>query len=80
MKNGRFTGNGFQASGNVADLHLAAFCLGVGAHELQIVHHDQVQPVIHHQPAAAGTQLPRRQTGGIVDIHFVIGHGGQGPG
>ena len=42
--------------------------MAVRAHQLQIVDHNHVQPVLHFQPSAAGAKLRRRDAGRIVDI------------
>ena len=60
-------GQALQRAGDVADLLHPVLALVVAAHQLQIVHDDQVQAVLGLQAARLGAQLQRRHGGRVVD-------------
>ncbi len=68
-------GDALEVARNLADLVLAVFDMAVRAHQLQIVDHNHIQPVLHFQPSAAGTELRRRDAGRIVDIDIEAASG-----
>ena len=70
-------GDGLEAAGNLADLQLAVLVAAVRRHQLQIVDHNQVQLLVQHEPAAAGTDLGRGDARRIVDIQVFPGQLGQ---
>ena len=61
-------GDALEVARNLADLVLAVFDMAVRTHQLQIVDHNHIQPMLHFQPSAAGAKLRRRDAGRIVDI------------
>ncbi len=62
-------GDGLQPLGDHGDLQHAAVRPGAGggAHELEVVHHDELQPPGPLQPAAAGAQRGDGDGRGVVD-------------
>ena len=67
--------NGLELATDLADFQLTVLHPLVGAHQAQIVQHYQIQPLLHHQTAAAGTELGGRQAGGIVDVNAAVAQG-----
>ena len=70
--------DGLELAADFGNLQLAAFHLAVGMHQAQVVHHDQVKALVHHQAAAAGAQLGGRDTRSIVDKDAAVGHRADG--
>ena len=68
QRNIQLLGDALEVAGDFADLVLPVFHMPVRAHQLQVVHHDEIKPVFHLEAAASGAQLRRRNAGRIVDI------------
>ena len=61
--------NRLQLAADFAHLQLTVLGLAVGVHKTQIVHDDEVKPLVHHQAAAARTELRRRDARRIVNVN-----------
>ena len=59
-------GERLQRAGDLGDLRRAVLARARNVHELEVVDHDETEPVLALEPAAAGAQLGRGQ-GGVVD-------------
>ena len=57
QRNIQLLGDALEVAGDFADLVLPVFDMSVRAHQLQVVHHDEIKPVFHLEAAASGAQL-----------------------
>ena len=70
--------NRLQLAADFAHLQLTVLGLAVGVHKTQIVHDDEVKPLVHHQAAAARTELRWRDARRIVNVNRGVRHGADG--
>ncbi len=61
-------GQPLHRTADVGDLLLAALHPALGAHQLQVVDDDQVEPVLGLEPPRLGPDLHRRHRRGVVDV------------
>src|SRR5690242_6696177 len=63
-------GQGLERAGDLGDLLLPVLLLVPPAHELEVVDHDQVEPVLRLHAPGLGPRFQHGEGGGIVDVDW----------